>query len=84
MVMVRLPVVLALIVSLGVCGVSEMRARQKYAQTQHQIELRNAELQKLADIDQQLQAFQKRKAELQRRIDLLEQLYTTTAQRSAH
>ncbi len=81
--MVRWLVVAALIVSLGICAISEVRARQKYALTQHLIARRQGEIQKLADIDHQVQAFKKQKDALQRRIDILQQLYTA-AQRGAH
>ena len=74
--MSRWPVLIALLISLGLCGFLELRARQKYSATQQQIALRQAELQKIAEVDVQVQAYRKQKADLQRRIDLLQQIYS--------
>jgi len=41
--MVRWPVLVALLVSLGICGFFEVRGRQKYAETQQQIAMRKAD-----------------------------------------
>ncbi len=79
----RWPVLIALLLSLAFCGFFELRARQKYAATQQQIALRQAELQKISDVDAQVQAYQKQKAELQHRIDLLQQIYAA-AQKGNH
>ena len=83
MTMVRWPVLLALLVSLGICGAAELRSRQKFAETRHEIAMREAELQKLADIDQQVLEHQKKQASLKKRVDLLQRVYQTT-QRNAH
>jgi Tfp pilus assembly protein PilN len=70
----RYVVLAAVLASVTVCVALELMSRQKIEQRRAIIEQKQKELQPLANIAAELQAYEQKKGALQRRIDIINQL----------